>query len=335
MTLADELREAPRALAAQAAALAGPVAELASRLRARPPQLVATCARGSSAHAATFAKYLIEFHLGLPVAALAPSIASVYRRRLRLDGQLFLAVSQSGRSDDLVETARMAKAAGAETAALVNDARSPLAAACDVVLPIAAGPERGIAATKSFVASLAALLRLVAAWASDRSLCAALDRLPERLTAAAEIDWTAAALGPFAAAANLAVIGRGPTLAIARETALKLQEVADLPAHGFSGAEFLHGPVALVGPRYPVLVLMPQDEAAAGLRRLARDLEAKGAAVFVAAPDGTLPVIATGHPATDAVCLTQSFYALLPGLAARRGLDPERPRHLQKVTRTL
>ena len=331
--LADELREAPGAVARQAGALAGPVAELAMRLKRRPPDVVVTCARGSSAHAATFAKHLIELYLGIPVAATAPNIASVYHRTLRLKDQLFLAVSQSGRSDDLVANAAAARDAGALTAALVNNPASPLAAVSDIVLPMGAGPEQSVAATKSFVASLAALARLVAVWAQDDRLPAALDRLPERLTAAARLDW-GAALDAVAAAPSLIAIGRGPTLAIAREAALKLKEVANRHAEAFSGAEFLHGPVALVATRYPILLLMPTDAAADGLRRLAADLGGKGAAVLTAGPGGALPVVAPDHPASDAICLVQSFYAILPALAARLGIDPDRPRHLQKVTRT-
>ncbi len=337
-TLSEELREAPGAISRQSQQLAAPLAALAARLQRRPPRLVMTCARGSSAHAATFAKHLIELYLGIPVAAAAPNIASVYHRRLRLKDQLFLAVSQSGRSDDLVESAAMAREAGALTAALVNATDSPLAAVCDIVLPIGAGPEQSVAATKSFVASLAALLRLVAMWAPDDLLPAALDRLPQRLATAAELDWSAA-LDNFAGAPSLITIGRGPTLAIAREAALKLKEVTNLHAEAFSGAEFLHGPVALVSTRYPILVLLPTDAAAEGLRGLMADLRGKGAALFSAdpngaTPDGALPVLPSDHPATDAICLIQCFYAMLPRLAERRGIDPDRPRHLQKITRT-
>src|SRR5215469_5616282 len=166
-----------------------------------------TCARGSSAHAATFAKHLVELHLGIPVAAMAPNIATVYRRPLRLDGQLFLAVSQSGRSDDLVEAALMARDAGALTAAIVNAADSPLAAASEFVLPIAAGPELSIAATKTFVATVAASLRLVAAWAANEPLSGAIARLPARLAAATELDWTIA-LGALAGADSLSAAAR-------------------------------------------------------------------------------------------------------------------------------
>jgi glutamine---fructose-6-phosphate transaminase (isomerizing) len=333
MSMAQELHEAPEALSRQAHELAAPLAELAARLMRRPPQLVMTCARGSSAHAATFAKHLIELYLGIPVAAAAPNIASVYHRKLRLKDQLFLAISQSGSSEDLVESAAMARAAGALTVAFVNELESPLAAACDIVLPIGAGPELSVAATKSFAASLAALLRLTASWAADRGLRAAIDRLPERIAAAGELDWSAA-LDVLAPAASLIAIGRGPTLAIAREAALKLKEVANLHAEAFSGAEFLHGPVALVATRYPIFVLMPTDAAEAGMRRLIADLGGKGAALIVAGAGGSLPVLAPDHPATDAVCLIQGFYAMLVRLAARLGVDPDRPRHLQKVTRT-
>jgi glucosamine--fructose-6-phosphate aminotransferase (isomerizing) len=212
-----------------------------------------------------------------------------------------------------------------------------LAAACDVVLPMVAGPELSVAATKSFIATLAVLLRITAAWTDDEGLRAAIERLPTRLAVASETDWSAA-LGVLSHAASLITIGRGPTLAIAREAALKLKELCDLHAEAFSGAEFQHGPMALVSSRYPVVVFMPTDEAAAGLRDLAADLRRKGAALFATGDggpaDGLLPVLAADHPDVDAVCLIQCFYALAVRVAERRGTDIEQPRHLQKVTRT-
>lgn len=329
-----EIREAPDAVSRQAQGLRAPLTELAARLRARPPTVVMTCARGSSAHAATFGKHLIERYLGIPVAAAAPNIATVYGGRLALKDQLFLAVSQSGGSDDLVECAAMAKAAGAVTVALVNVTDSPLAAACDIVLPMAAGPEVSVAATKTVVASLSALVRLSAAWLEDGPLAASIERLPDRLHAATGLDWSHA-LPALADAPSLVVIGRGPTLAIAREASLKLKETCHLHAEAFSGAEFLHGPVTLVSQRYPILMLMPTDAALPGLEGLAADLRRKGAAVFATgtAPGG-LAALAPDHPETDAICLIQSFYGLAVRLAAVRGLDVDRPRHLKKVTRT-
>ena len=335
--MAQEIREAPAAVEQQAGALRGPIAELVGALARRTPNVVVTCARGSSAHAATFAKHLIERYLGLPVAAAAPSVSTVYGRRLELDGQLHLAVSQSGRSDDLIEQSLAAKASGALTAALVNDTGSPLASACDVVLPMAAGPELSVAATKTFVTSLAALLHVVAHWTGDPEMRAALEALPHQLEAAGALDWSAA-LASIAGTESLVTIGRGPTLAIAREASLKLKETSNLHAEAFSGAEFLHGPVTLVSPRYPILMFMPNDAAAPGLARLGDDLRAKGASLFIAEPGpeapGRLPALARLHAEADAICLVHSFYGLAVELAARRGVDVDRPRHLEKVTRT-
>jgi glucosamine--fructose-6-phosphate aminotransferase (isomerizing) len=335
--MAAELRAAPEAVRRQMESLSRPLWELICWCRRSPPDLIVTCARGSSAHAATFCKHLIERHLGIPVAAAAPNIATVYRQRLRLTGQLLLTISQSGRSDDLTEFAVMAKAAGARTAAIVNDTDSPLATTCDIVLPMAAGPELSVAATKSFVASLAVLLRFVAGWSDDDALRAAVDRLPDRLLASRELDWSAA-VGALSTANSLVTIGRGPTLAIAREAALKLKETCNLHAEPFSGAEFQHGPVALVSPLYPIVLFMPTDAAATGLRDLAADLRRKGAVLFMAdhveQAEGWLPALQPDHPDADAVCLIQNFYALAIRIAAARGIDVDHPRHLQKVTRT-
>jgi glucosamine--fructose-6-phosphate aminotransferase (isomerizing) len=341
-SLTVELREAPNAVLRQANAITHPVEELMTLLARRSPDLVVTCARGSSAHAATFAKHVIERYLGIPVAEAAPNIASVYRRALRLKGQLFLAISQSGASDDLIEMAGMARAAGALTAALVNHETSPLAAACEIVLPIAAGTERSVAATKTFICSLAAVLRIVAQWSGTAALANAYDRLPERLTAAATLDWTAA-LRPLVGAGSLVAIGRGPTLAIAREAALKLKETCGLPAEAFSSAEFRHGPIALVSAAFPIMVFAPTDQSKAGLHELVADLSRKGARVLLCEPQHAapempntvvLPALAAEQAEADAICLIQSFYSLLVGLAERRGTDIDAPPHLQKVTRT-
>ncbi len=333
----SEIREAPEAVRRQSEALAPILSVLADRLQRRPPQVVVTCARGSSAHAATFGKHLIERYLGVVTAAAAPNITTIYHRRLSLDGQFFLAISQSGKSEDIVEQAAGARAAGAVTACITNDTASPLAQACEFVLPMAAGPELSIPATKTFVASVAALARLVALWAKDEALARALDTLPDRLVAAADLDWSSL-LEELVHAKSLVTIGRGPTLAIAREAALKLKETSELHAEAFSAAEFLHGPVALVAPRFPVLMFAPTDAAAAGMNDLAADLRAKGAAVFITSEEQTtpdrLPALPAEHAETDAICLIQSFYAMVVHLAAKRGRDADRPRHLRKVTRT-
>ena len=203
-----EWRQAPQAVARQAQQLEAPLVELVRFVKRNPPDLVVTCARGSSAHSATFTKHLIERHLGIPVGAFAPNIATIYRRRLKLQGQLFLTVSQSGRSDDLIESVVLARAAGALTATLVNDTDSPLAKASDVVLPMAAGPEHSVAATKSFVTSLSACLHIVGRWAGLDDMRASIGRLPDRLTAATQLDW-GAALNTLCEATSLAASAAG------------------------------------------------------------------------------------------------------------------------------
>jgi glucosamine--fructose-6-phosphate aminotransferase (isomerizing) len=332
-----EIGEAPKAVQGQQQALAQPLAELAERLRCRPPLVAVTCARGSSAHAAAFGKHLIERYLGIPVAAAAPNIASVYGGSLHLKDQLFLAISQSGSSVDLIDMTASARASGAVTVCIVNATDSPLAAACDIVLPMNAGPELSVAATKTFIATLSALLRLTAMWTGDVKMAEATGRLPGRLAAATGLDWSSA-LDVLAGAASLITVGRGPTLAIAREAALKLKETCNLHAEAFSGAEFLHGPVALVSPEYPMLMFNPTDAAAKGMRQLAVTLREKGTALYTTDPDedaiDRLPVLPPDHPETDAVCLIQSFYLMTLHLARRLGMDVDHPRHLRKVTST-
>jgi glutamine---fructose-6-phosphate transaminase (isomerizing) len=328
-----EWQKGPEAVRRQPMELQAALDELLRCIRRKAPSFVLTCARGSSAHAATFGKHLLERHLGIPVGAFAPNVATIYRQRLKLAGQLFITVSQSGRSDDLVESVAMAKAAGALTATILNDTDSPLARVSDIVLPMAAGPELSVAATKSFVASLSAWLHLAAAWGDLADLRSAITRLPDRLAAAMGFDWSAA-LPALCEATSLVSLGRGPTLAIAREAALKLKETSNLHAEAFSGAEFLHGPIALVEQSYPALLFMPTDEAAPRLRALAGDLRRKNANVFMTGEDEALPALTPDHPDADAVCLIQSFYALAISVARGRGTDVDVPRHLQKVTRT-
>jgi glutamine---fructose-6-phosphate transaminase (isomerizing) len=323
-----EIAEAPEAVRRQPPQLIAPLNALVERCRRTPPAVVVTCARGSSAHAATFGKHLIERHLRIPVAPAAPNIVSVYRQRLRLKDQLLLTISQSGRSDDLVEFTAMARAEGALTAAIVNDPNSPLADVSEIVLPMNAGPEFSVAATKSFIATLAVLLRFTALWANDQAMLGALERLPDRLSAAGKLDW-GSALGALSQATSLVTIGRGPTLAIAREAALKLKEICDLQAEPFSSAEFQHGPIALITRGYPVLLFNSTDEGGAGLQALAADLRRKGAVLLM--PDGGH---APDHPDADAICLIHGFYGLAVRLAERRGINHDHPRHLQKVTRT-
>ncbi|HEY9254659.1 MAG TPA: SIS domain-containing protein, partial [Stenotrophomonas sp.] len=240
-----EAAETADVVAAQFARNRATIEALAASLRAAPPPFVVTCARGSSDHAATYAKYLFETQLGIVTASASPSVGSVYEAPLALRGALYLVISQSGKSPDLLRNAEAAKAAGARVVALVNVEDSPLAQLADTVIPLGAGPERSVAATKSYLASLAAILQLGAVWKQDAALLAALEALPASLRQAWQSDWRALTEG-LVEARNLFVLGRGLGLAAAQEAALKFKETCGLHAEAYSSAEVKHGPMALV-----------------------------------------------------------------------------------------
>lgn len=331
-----EAAEAPRAVGRQLERNRASMAALAGSLRERRPRAVVTCARGSSDHAATYGRYLLETRLGVLTASAAPSVASVYGSSQDLRDCLFVAISQSGRSPDLLESARAAARAGARVVALVNDEGSPLATLAAEVIPLCAGEERSVAATKSYLAAVAALAHLAAAWSGDEPFLDAVLELPGLLGRAWALDWSAA-LPVLEPASHLYVIARGVGLGIAQEAALKCKEACGLHAESFSSAEVRHGPLALLEAGFPVLVLAQDDETRPGIEELGRDLVARGAAVIAAgcAVPGavTLPTVQS-HAALAPVALAQSFYRLANALALARGLDPDNPPHLAKVTET-
>lgn len=334
-----EAREAPSVAARQLAENADLLASLGRQLRALSPPLVMTCARGSSDHAATYAKHFIETRAATPVASHAPSVSSVYGTRWRsLEGALFLAVSQSGRSPDLVASARSARDAGALVAAMVNAPDSPLAAAADVTLPLLAGPEQSVAATKSYIASLLGSLQLVAAWTEAEDLAEAAADAPAALTAAWSCDWSPMA-SVLEEAHGAFVIGRGSTLAVAQEIALKLKETSGLHAEAYSAAEVRHGPMAIVGEGFPVMMLAPADAGREGFEALAGEFIGRGARVMMAGETHPgaieLPTPPDLHSALAPVAAVQSFYRAVAALSLARGFDPDRPPHLRKVTETV
>lgn len=333
--MAAEIAEAPAAVARLLDANASAAAALGRRLRDTPPDVVVTVARGSSDHAATYGKYLIETMIGVPVASAAPSVASIFAAPVATRRALALAISQSGRSPDLIAAAQAQRAGGATLAALVNDEGSPLAAAADTLLPLRAGPERSVAATKSCIAAMAGLAQLVAAWAEDADLAAALATLPDRLAAAVALDWSGA-VEAFAGVERMFVIGRGYGLGVAGEAALKLKETCGIQAEAFSAAEVRHGPMTIVGEGFPVLAFAHGDAAGDDVREVSALFAGRGATVLLAQAGtlaGTLPAFA-GHPALEPLMMLASFYGLAERLSRRRGHDPDRPPHLAKVTQT-
>ena len=331
--MADEIAECP-AVAARLLA-SSQIERVARDLRNRSFSFVVVCGRGSSGHAGVYLRYLIETHLGYVVSASAPSIVTSYRKAPHVDGALFVVISQSGRSPDLVAATRAAREGGALTLALVNDPASPAAEAAHLVLPIEAGHERAVAATKTVVNSLVACAQLVALWAEDDGLAKAVSRLPDRLRRAQALDWsawTAALAGtptPF-------VTGRGHGFGTIRELALKMSETLCLPALAYSAAELRHGPRAALGPTTPVLALRQNDEVAAGVDELVRDLRTQGVPVAVCGgPLGTLPWLEDDHPACDPITMLVPAYRAIEAEARARGFDPDSPPSLTKVTETL
>lgn len=314
------------------------LATIGKRLRAAGPPVVVTCARGSSDNAAAYFKYLTEMQLGVPVASMGPSIASVYERPLHLKGAVMVSVSQSGRSPDIVALQAAARRGGAYTVCIVNQGGSPLAAQADAVIALQAGEERSVAATKSCLASAVALAALVAEWADDPALRRAIRALPETLAGALACDWSVAR-DVLAAAPSAYVIGRGPALPVAAEAALKLKETAMLHAEAFSGAEVMHGPLQLLHDGFPVIAFRQADAAGPAMTSAIARLRAAKGRVFVADTDpadaGGLRVAATGHGALDPLSALLSFYGLAEQVARARGHDPDAPSLLRKVTETI
>jgi glucosamine--fructose-6-phosphate aminotransferase (isomerizing) len=279
----------------------GPIVErIGSRLREIEPRLIVTCARGSSDHAATFGKYLLESSTGLFTASAAPSIHSVYERDMHFDNTLCVFISQSGASPDLLAAAEAARLGGAFVVALVNVDDSPLASLAHEVLPLRAGDEISVAATKSFIASLAALVHLASSWCADEKLEKELRGAPALLHEA----WN----------------------------------VCGLHAEAFSAAEVLHGPIAIADDNFPMLVYAQNDKTRPGIDALLETLTDRGMTVITAGvtKDGaiSLPTPAS-HPAIEPMLRIQSFYRMANELSIRLGRNPDTPPNLKKVTATV
>lgn len=332
-----EAKSAADCVALQLAQDAERYADLGRTLRSTSFNTALTIARGSSDHAAGYCAYLIMARMGRIVASLPMSLVTLYKSPLATRDTLSIAISQSGQSPDVVEPIRYFRDGGATTVALVNDTASPLAQAAEWCMPLHAGKEQSVAATKSFITSLVAGARLVAHWQNDPELLDGLAALPDALAAAAAVDWSPA-LEVLAPARNIMVVGRGISFPVALEAGLKFKETSALQAEAFSGAEIKHGPMALIEEGYPLLIFATRGPAQASLLQLASEMRQRGARVLLAAPDDvagrdlTLPVAAT--PDLDPITAIQAFYIMAAQLAAARGMDPDRPRHLSKVTKT-
>ena len=345
--MAADIAEQPGGFARLlAAASSAAIAEVAAEVVRRKPRNVLFVARGTSDHAALYGAYLSEIRLGLPVASASPSAITLYGARPDFTGTLVVGVSQSGGSPDLTGVVEVAREQGGLTLAVTNDPSSPLARAAELSIDVAAGHERAVAATKTYTAELLALLMLVeGVRAGDGQLPsderAALDKLPQ-LAEETLRDTTAEDLAQrYRFASRMVTTARGDAYPTAREAALKLMETSYLPALSFSGADLLHGPLAMTDPDVPVLAVVGDGPGGRSMRDVVDRLGAERRAdvVTIGATDvpgasGRLAVPGVDErygPLLDILPLQRLALAL----ALARGEDPDAPRGLKKVTTTL
>jgi glucosamine--fructose-6-phosphate aminotransferase (isomerizing) len=345
VTLRDEILEQPAALARLLDAAPAGFASISAVVAARRPRFVVIAARGTSDNAALYAQYLLAVRNSLAVSLAAPSTVTLYGARPDMRDALVIGISQSGRSPDIVAVLDEARAQGALTVALVNDGASPLAAAADEVIDLQAGPERAIAATKSYTAELLGVALLSTALdAASESEATDLARVPELVAAAFATEEAArTSAAGHAARTHGVVLGRGYAYATAREWSLKLQELAQFLVQPYSTADFEHGPLALAEPGFPILAVAPSGVAFEGqyevLQRLRHEF---GARLLVISDMADALTLDEGLrlPAEVPPWLSP-IVEIVPGqlyayhLTAARGLDPDRPRIISKVTQTL
>jgi glucosamine--fructose-6-phosphate aminotransferase (isomerizing) len=341
--LETEIHEQPSAIARLLARESENVAHLVGALRGRFSHVV-IAARGTSDNAARYAKYLFGAHNGLPVALATPSLFTLYRRPPRLDDALVLGISQSGQSPDIVTVVREGRDQGRPTLAITNDVTSPLAQAAEHVLPLHAGEERAVAATKTYTTSLAALALLSCHLNGAEDALDHLRTMPEHVAETlARTDALRAHIERYRYIGHCAVIGRGFNYATAFEIALKVKELTRVIAEPYSSADFRHGPIAMIDEGFPVLLIAPGGAVADDIRALSHELTELCAEQVVISDQEDLlgPAhLAFSLPADVPEWLTP-LIAVLPGqifglaLAQFKGLDPDQPVGLRKVTETL
>lgn len=329
-SIAREIAQIPEVAERQINNMLPHYLDVGRRLAKQKNNIVMTCARGTSDCAALYFQYLAGICLGVPVTSMPPSLASVYRAPLAAQNGVMLSISQSGASTDLHELQNAAKHGGALTVALTNNEHSRLAAAADITLPLCAGREESIAATKSFTASLLAVAAIIAAWGDHKKMIDAIRQLPDRLVVALKSQWCAAT------ATSWYVISRGVMLVAATEGALKLKEICRTHAEAMSAAELRHGPITLAGSGMGVFVFGSRDATAGGIHDAAEDLRRTSTPViYVGVGDNTdFPITTTASPLLDPISAITSFYVFAENRARKNGIDMETPPLLQKVTDT-
>lgn len=342
MTMRSELGEGPDVVERLLDVAADQVGAVARAVRQRGIRLLVIAARGTSDNAAVYAQYILGARNRLVVASAAPSLTSLYDAPPEMADALVLGISQSGRSPDVVAVLEHARAQGALTVAITNDRGAELATAAEHVIELGAGPERAVAATKTYLAEIALLAMLSAALRGDADSDAELRAIPAALRQALEREPRIAHLAASWADENrCAVLARGFHYATAREWALKIKELAYVLADPYSAADFQHGPIALVGPGFPVLAVATSGPALADMVGLLGRLRDAGARLLVLSDDAEVGAIGDGVTLPSVPEWLSPLVAIIPAqlfayhVARARGLDPEAPRNLTKVTLTL
>jgi len=344
MSLKNEIREQPAAIARLLERQAAPVAEIATRIRDRGIRWVYLAARGSSDYAGIYAKYLWGAVNRMPMALAAPSLFSVYRQPPDIGDALVVGISQSGQSPDVVSVVHEGRRQGALTLAITNNAGSPLAEAAELVVDTLSGPEMAVAATKSYTGQLVAIAMLSAALAGDAEEQAWLQRLPALADEVLDCDAAvAAAAERYRYMTRCAVLGRGFNYATAHEWAIKLKELAYVAADPYSSADFQHGPVALATRGFPVFAVVPSGEVFDNVMKLLRQLVGELGVELLAVSNKPsaleLADTAVQLPARLPEWLSP-ILAIIPAqlfcyhLTRAKGYDTEQPRGLTKVTLT-
>jgi glucosamine--fructose-6-phosphate aminotransferase (isomerizing) len=301
-------------------------------------------ARGTSDHAATYAKYIWAALAGMPVALATPALHTLYAAPPRMNGALVVGVSQSGQSPDIVSVLEEGRRQGRPTLAITNDGSSPLAAMADHVIELHAGLERSVAATKTYTASLAVMALLAATWSGKPERLAELQQLPKAIAATLEAAGAVAQRAErYRYMDQCVVISRGYNYATALELALKLKELTYVQAVAYSSADFRHGPIATISQGLPAILIMPSGAALDDMLDLAQDLQGRGAELLITSDDARAQAQATTQlPMAGGLPEWLSpLAAIVPGqllalhLTQAKGFDTDQPRGLLKVTRTL
>lgn len=332
-----EIAEIPAMVERQINELLPQYLEVGRMLATRSGPII-TCARGTSDQAAQYFKFLVEAGIGRPVTSMPPSIASVYQSKLQLNNGVCLSISQSGGSPDLLALQNAAQKGGAVCVSVLNTIPSPMSGGTDYSVPLLAGKENAVAATKSFVASLVAVAAIYAGMKNDNSLIAALKKLPDSLNKSLEMNWDAATEA-LESSQSLFVLGRGAGYAIAGEASLKFKETCQIHAESYSAAEVQHGPMVLARKKLAVLAFFPNGKGRESVQKSVEIFSKNGTNVFTVGSDlisdNNLPSAQSPHSLLNEICQITSFYKFVESLSCRMGFNPDNPPMLNKVTETV